>query len=190
MKTIKQLVGFGILLFAGVLIVSCGGDTLPKPKAYLRLDYPMGKYLPLEGDCPYTFGYNALARVNKSKDCWALTLEYPKMKATIFLNYKPVNNNLDILLKDAQTLTYKQVVKADDIREQPFINPEKKLYGMFYEVGGDAATNAQFYVTDSLHHFLSGSVYFYAKPNFDSIMPAASYLRDDMRNIMETVKWK
>jgi gliding motility-associated lipoprotein GldD len=112
------------------------------------------------------------------------------MKATIYLNYKPVNGNLDQLLRDAQTLTYKQVVKADDIREQPFLNNEKKVYGMFYEVGGNAATNAQFYVTDSLNHFLAGSVYFYAKPNFDSIMPAASYLRDDMKNIMETVNWK
>lgn len=187
---IKQLVGYGVMLLIAVLATSCGGDTLPKPKAYLRLDYPMGKYLPLETNCPYTFGYNSLAKLKEGKDCSSLMIEYPKMKATIYLNYKPIEGNLEKLLKDAQTLTYKQVVKADDIREQPFMNPEKKLYGMFYEVGGDAATNAQFYVTDNEKHFLAGSVYFYAKPNFDSIMPAASYLRDDMRNIMETVKWR
>jgi len=64
------------------------------------------------------------------------------------------------------------------------------VYGMFSQVGGDAATNAQFYVTDSVNHFVTGSMYFYAKPNFDSIMPAASYLKDDMRNIMETLKWR
>lgn len=186
---IKQLAGYGIMTIVAVLATSCGGDTLPKPKAYLRLDYPMGKYLPLETNCPYTFGYNSLAKLKTGKDC-SLQIEYPKMKATIYLNYKPIEGNLEKLLKDAQTLTYKQVVKADDIREQPFVNPDKKLYGMFYEVGGDAATNAQFYVTDNEKHFLAGSVYFYAKPNFDSIMPAASYLRDDMRNIMETVKWR
>ena len=187
---IKKLAGYGVMLLIAVLATSCGGDTLPKPKAYLRLDYPMGKYLPLETNCPYTFGYNSLAKLKEGKDCSSLMIEYPKMKATIYLNYKPIEGNLEKLLKDAQTLTYKQVVKADDIREQPFMNPEKKLYGMFYEVGGDAATNAQFYVTDNEKHFLAGSVYFYAKPNFDSIMPAASYLRDDMRNIMETVKWR
>lgn len=187
---IKQLAGYGVMLLIAVLATSCGGDTLPKPKAYLRLDYPMGKYLPLETNCPYTFGYNSLAKLKEGKDCSSLMIEYPKMKATIYLNYKPIEGNLEKLLKDAQTLTYKQVVKADDIREQPFMNPEKKLFGMFYEVGGDAATNAQFYVTDNEKHFLAGSVYFYAKPNFDSIMPAASYLRDDMRNIMETVKWR
>jgi gliding motility-associated lipoprotein GldD len=189
MNTIKQLVGFALTISIAILASGCGGDALPKPKAYLRLDYPMGKYIALEEPCPFTFGYNSLAKLKPGNDC-GLEIHYPKMKATIYLNYKPVTGNLDKLLKDAQTLTYKQVIKADDIREQPYINKEKKVYGMFYEVGGDAATNAQFYVTDSLHHFLSGSVYFYAKPNFDSIMPAASYLRDDMRNIMETVKWK
>jgi gliding motility-associated lipoprotein GldD len=45
---------------------------------------------------------------------------------------------------------------------------------MFYQVDGNAATNSQFYATDSTKHFLT-AVYFYAKPNFDSIMPAASY---------------
>ena len=61
---------------------------------------------------------------------------------------------------------------------------------MFYQVGGNAATNAQFYVTDSVKNFVTGSVYFYAKPNYDSILPAAKYVQDDMRRIMETLEWK
>jgi gliding motility-associated lipoprotein GldD len=112
------------------------------------------------------------------------------MKATIYLTYKPVNNNINKLLRDAQKLTYEHVIKADDILEQPFINPDNKVYGMFYQVDGNAATNSQFYVTDSIKHFVTGSVYFYAKPNFDSIMPAASYIKNDMQRLMETMKWK
>jgi gliding motility-associated lipoprotein GldD len=46
---------------------------------------------------------------------------------------------------------------------------------MFYQVDGNAATNSQFYATDSTKHFVTGL--FYAKPNFDSIMPAASYIK-------------
>ena len=61
---------------------------------------------------------------------------------------------------------------------------------MFYEVGGNAATNAQFYVTDSTKNFIVGSLYFYAKPNFDSILPAADYVKNDIRKIMETIEWK
>jgi gliding motility-associated lipoprotein GldD len=88
------------------------------------------------------------------------------------LTYKPVNNNINVLLRDAQKLTYEHVIKADDILEQPYLNPAKKVYGMFYQV--DNATS-QFYATDS--NEVTGSVYFYAKPNFDSIMPAASYIK-------------
>jgi hypothetical protein len=40
------------------------------------------------------------------------------MKATIYLTYKPVNNNLIALPKDAQKLTFEHVIKADDILEQ------------------------------------------------------------------------
>jgi gliding motility-associated lipoprotein GldD len=112
------------------------------------------------------------------------------MKATIYLTYKPVNGNIKTLLRDAQKLTYEHVIKADDILEQPYLNPDKKVYGMFYQVDGNAATNSQFYATDSIKHFVTGSVYFYTKPNFDSIMPAASYIKNDMQRLMETIKWK
>ena len=112
------------------------------------------------------------------------------MKATIYLTYKSVHGDLDKLLRDAQKLTYEHVIKADDILEQPYLNPKKKVYGMFYRVSGNAATNAQFYATDSVKHFLTGSVYFYAKPNFDSILPAADYIRNDMQKLMETLQWK
>ena len=61
---------------------------------------------------------------------------------------------------------------------------------MFYEVGGNAASQSQFYVTDSMRHFLTGSLYFYAKPNYDSILPAAHYLQQDIKHIMETVQWQ
>jgi gliding motility-associated lipoprotein GldD len=77
---------------------------------------------------------------------------------------------------ERQKLTYEHVIKADDILEQPYLNPAKKVYGMFYQVDGNAATNSQFYATDS-KAFRYRFRLFYAKPNFDSIMPAASYIK-------------
>ena len=173
-------------LFLGM--ISCGDETIPKPKGHLSLEYPKAKYSKLNSDCTFTFEKNDLALI-KDKSC-AFEINYPKMKATIYLTHKSVNNDIDKLLRDAQTLTYNHVVKADDIIEQPFINEKTKVYGMFYEVGGNAATNAQFYGTDSTKNFIVGSVYFYAKPNFDSILPAAQYLKADMRRIMETLNCK
>ena len=172
-----------------LLATGCKDDVIPKQSSYLRLDYPMAKYADFENNCPFTFEMNSDAVIKAEKDC-SFTITYPKMKATIYLNYQPVNNDINALLKDAQTLTYKHVIKADDILEQPYLNPEKKVYGMFYQVNGNAATNSQFYATDSTKHFVQGTVYFYAKPNFDSIMPAASYIKNDMQRLLETLKWK
>ncbi len=173
-----------------LLATGCKDDVIPKPSSYLRLDYPMAKYADFENNCPFTFEMNSDAVIKAEKDC-SFTITYPKMKATIFFSfYQPVNNDINALLKDAQTLTYKHVIKADDILEQPYLNPEKKVYGMFYQVNGNAATNSQFYATDSTKHFVQGTVYFYAKPNFDSIMPAASYIKNDMQRLLETLKWK
>ena len=190
MNMLKKISGFGIIVMAGVLSASCGGDdAVPKPKAYLRLDYTEAQYMPYDKDCGFEFAVNQRAVVYNKGNC-NITIKYPNMKASVYLTYKPVNNDLDELLKDAQNLTYKHVIKADGIKEQPFMNPYKDLYGMFYEVGGDAATNAQFYVTDSTRHFVTGSLYFYVKPNYDSIMPAASYIKNDMRTLMESIRWK
>lgn len=170
-------------------LVACKKETLPKPSGFLNLEYPEAEYVYFENKCPFKFEMNSEAIINAKKEC-NLTISYPNMKATIYLTYKPVQNNIASLLRDAQKLTYEHVIKADDILEQPFLNPSKKVYGMFYRVNGNAATNTQFYVTDSLKNFITGSVYFYAKPNFDSVMPAASYIQNDMQRLMETIQWK
>ncbi|SHG08866.1 protein involved in gliding motility GldD [Flavobacterium segetis] len=186
---IKKTISLGMAIVLVIVTSSCKEEVLPKPSSYLRLDYPEAKYADFENQCPYAFEINSDAIVRKGKNC-DLTITYPKMKATIYLTYKPVNKNIDNLLRDAQKLTYEHVIKADDILEQPYLNPDKKVFGMFYQVEGNAATNSQFYATDSTKHFVTGSVYFYAKPNYDSIMPAASYIKNDMQRIMETLKWK
>ncbi len=178
-----------VLFVFSVLFTSCKDDVLPKPSSQLRLEYPLAEYAKFENHCPFTFDMNADAVIKEDGNC-GFSITYPKMKATLYLTYKPVSGNLNTLLRDAQKLTYEHVIKADDILEQPFINQEKKVYGMFYQVGGNAATNSQFYVTDSVKHFITGSVYFYAKPNFDSIMPAASYIKNDMQTLMESLEWK
>lgn len=186
---IKNTITFSAISLVLLCIFGCKNEVLPKPASQLRLDYPVAEYVHFENQCPFTFDMNSEAIIKQKSDC-NFEINYPKMKATVYISYKPVQNNISLLLKDAQKLTYEHVIKADDILEQPFLNPKSRVYGMFYQVNGNAATNAQFYVTDSLRHFIDCSVYFYAKPNFDSVMPAAAYIKEDMQNIMETLKWK
>ncbi len=189
MKT--KIVRF-LIVTSVCMLFSCGGEVLPKPEGMLRLSYPVPKYKELALPCPYSFEKNDLSelhRARRNKNCW-YNLEYKKLRATMYISYYEINNNLDSLLRDAQNLTQEHVIKADGIVQTPYVNEENKVYGMFYEVSGDAASASQFYVTDSVRHFIVGSMYFKVKPNYDSILPAANYLRNDMRYFMETLRWK
>ena len=186
---LKKIIILSLFSILFLTVVSCKNDILPKPSSHLSLDYPVAEYAHFENDCPFTFDMNSDAVIKGQPGC-NFTINYPKMKATIYISYKPVNKDINILLRDAQKLTYEHVIKADDITEQPFINSKDKVYGMFYRVNGNAATNAKFYVTDSTKHFIDCSVYFYAKPNFDSIMPATAYVKNDMQRMMESLRWK
>ena len=186
---------------AVVLIIlcclSCGEDPVPKPKAFLRLDYPKPEYKIVSPNLPFTFERNILAdsigelKVARDGKSIGLDLVYPSLKGTVYLTYKEItDNNLELYLVDAQNITQTHTRKADEIVEQPYIDETNRVFGMFYEVGGNAASQSQFYVTDSTSHFITGSLYFYAKPNYDSILPAAYYLRNDIKRIMETIRWK
>lgn len=175
-------------LIVGLSIMGCSDNPLPKPQGYLRLEYPIAQYETFEGDFPFTFGKNIHAVV-KPKNQKGFTINYPNMKGSIYINYHRIENDLQDLLKDAQQFTYRHTKKAETIIEQPYINPQDKVYGMFYDVGGDAASATQFYLTDSLNNFVLGSVYFNVKPNFDSILPASEYIKNDVRILIESIKW-
>ena len=177
-----------LLLILCGLNCGCKEEVLPKPKAQLRLEYPQVHRQKLQTG-QFEFQYNTLAKLKDSTNS-GLTLDYPQMKGSIYLSYKEVKDNIEKLLVDAQKLSYEHVVKADNIVPQPFVNEDDRVYGMFYEVSGNAASQSQFYVTDSVRHFVTGSLYFYAKPNYDSIYPAAVYLQEDIRKIMESLRWK
>lgn len=180
------------LLFLTFLLAACNEDTLPKPRAYLALNYPEAEYSLFSPNCAYVFEKNEITRILPAKGnvpCW-LNLDYPLLDATVFITYQEVNNNIDSLLMDAQKLPLQHTIKADFIEGDIYTNPSQNTYGMFYEVDGNAASQAQFYLTDSVNHFITGSLYFNKKPNFDSIMPAAAYLKKDMKHLMETLRWQ
>ena len=169
--------------------MACNDIRQPKPDAFLALNYPEPNYSSITSNCSYSFETNDWSTLKVQKEC-GFEVHYPEMKATIFINYKKIDNDIDVLLGDAQKLTYEHFIKADEIIEQPYANSTKNVYGMFYEVEGNAATNAQFYATDSVKNFIVASLYFYAKPNYDSILPATHYIKNDMRRIMESLEWK
>ena len=180
----------GVLVFMSLFFVlGCTSDVQPKPTGYLRLKYPVAAYTCFDDLSDFSFEYNTNALV-KVRSQVTPRLAYPNMRATLYLNYVPVENNLDSLLNDAYKLPFKHISKAESIPEKVFVNDQNKVYGTLFSVVGNAASQHQFFLTDSLDHFLVGSLYFYARPNFDSIYPAAVYIQKDIVRLMETLKWK
>lgn len=188
---------FLLVVLMGLICSSCSEDPVPKPKGFLRLEYPNAVYTETDLDLPFTFEKNTLAlpikklKENERNGSFGLNLDYPSLKGTIYLTYvKVTDTNLIPLIRDSQNLTQEHTQKADAIKSDFYENKANDVYGMFYEIGGNAASQAQFYITDSVNNFLNGSLYFYTKPNYDSILPAAAYLKKDIRHIMETLRWK
>jgi len=180
---------FGAMFFLAFILVACGKETLPKPTPYLKLQYPEPTYQNIESACPYSFEISNLSKIKFNNNCSA-SIEYPQLKATIYITYRPINNNLDEILKEVEKLTFEHTIKADAINAMPYENFEKKVFGKLYNIEGNVATNIQFRATDSVNHVLSGALYFYARPNYDSIVPAVKYIEKDIIHIIETMKWK
>ncbi len=75
-----------ILLILAVF-VSCKDDLLPKPKAFLDLEFPEADYVETNLDCPYSFEVNSIAKVvtpRGGKPCW-INLKYSKLNASVFI---------------------------------------------------------------------------------------------------------
>lgn len=184
------------IFFAAIalLLIGCQSAPIPKPRGYFRIDFPEKKYRLFDSTFPYRFNYPVYGRIVKdmqrgSEPYW-INIEFPKYKAKFHISYKQVNGNLDALTEDIRTLAYKHTIKADAINERQFIDANKKVYGILYDIRGDAASSFQFYVTDSVKHFLRGALYFSTHPNKDSLAPAIDFFGKDMIALIETLEWK
>jgi gliding motility-associated lipoprotein GldD len=183
----KESIVLVIIFF--FLVTSCAEETLPKPKAFLRLAYGDVQYQKINTNCPYTFEFSSDAIVTPDTKCW-LNITYPKLKASLNLTYRPIENNLKELLQESEKLTYNHAIKADGISALPFIDAKKNVYGSLSEVTGNAASPIQFHLTDSVQNFITGALYFKVQPNYDSILPAVKYIEKDIKHLMETLEWK
>ena len=178
-----------LFILISLVFVSCNTNILPKPKAYLSLEYPKKEYTKLSLERPYSFEVLKNTTLVDDKNNW-LKINYPNLKASIDITYRPVENNLNELLAEAEKLVFKHAVKAEQIIPKDFVNTKKRVFGSLYEITGNAASHLQFHVTDSTNNFIKGSLYFYVKPNYDSILPAVSYIKEDILRLIETLEWK
>lgn len=184
---------FILFLFFAAIFIGCTEHT-PKPTGFNRIDKPTYTYK--QFDAPdFSIQYAGIATIETvqkgDKSGYWFNILYPNYQATIYCSYIPVTtNSLKDALNDSYHLAYSHTSKANDINPTIFQDYEKKINGTIYDLTGDVATPIQFFVTDSVSHFLRGSLYFDNQVNTDSIAPVVQYIRTDIQKIIENINWK
>jgi len=185
-----------LLFLLAVIIVpvfSCKEKYTPKPKAYIRIDYPEKNYIPYHSSRGYSFEYPAYAVISvdstRKHPDW-LNIEFPRFDGKIYLSYIRIYGDPGKHADESRDLAYKHTIKAESINELLINLPEKKVYGILYDIKGNAASSVQFFVTDSLINFIRGSLYFNAQPNQDSLGPVIQFVRQDIDHFIKTLEWE
>ncbi len=188
-----------LLLLLTLAFISCNETDVPKPKGYYRINLPAKNYREYNSViCPFRFDYPVYANIMSDSmffnepaenPCW-LNLDFESLNARIHLSYKNINENNQFskLVEDAHKMTFKHTMKAQYIDES-LIKNKQGVAGMLFEVGGDAASNIQFFLTDSNLHFIRGALYFHTIPNEDSLMPVIKFVKEDMMKMIESFEW-
>jgi gliding motility-associated lipoprotein GldD len=201
-----------------LLLISCNSTYTSKKTGYFKIDLPERKYVQFDKeDFPYSFEYPAYAKVVKDttyfdsspENPYWITLDFPQFDARIFLSYKIVGgkanykvkqangvykdsvgiNVFDKMVNDAFTLTNKNESVASSIKDS-LIHTSNGVSGVFFRVGGNAATAKQFFLSDTSKNFIRGALYFGTTPNVDSLRPVQDFLQVDIDHLISTFKWK
>ena len=186
-----------ILIFVlfSLIATACQQNYVPKPRGYFRIELPERSYREMDSTLPYSFSYPVYCKItpdtySPNEHGW-INVEFPKLNAKLHLSYKTIDKNLAKYLNDTHMLVSKHIPKATAIEESQINNPEHHMYGTIYKIqGSEAASVYQFYVTDSIHHFIRGALYFNSEPNNDSLVPVIDFVSKDIDHIIETLRWK
>ena len=187
-----------VIVMALLLFASCAGnqDYSPKPRGYFRIVFPKKDYQVYNTSCPFTFVYPKYAVVEPdrkpdAKPCW-LNVQFPQFNGTLHLSYEKIQTKkeFDELIEDAHKLSFKHTVKATSIDQGVISYPDRKIYGIYYTIDGNAASSVQFYLTDSTRNYIRGALYFNTEPRLDSIQPVLTFVKKDVDVMIKSFRWK
>jgi gliding motility-associated lipoprotein GldD len=187
-------------IFFVIVLTACNSDYTLKPRGYYKIELPQKQYKQFnQPGFPYTFEYPVYGEIvkdstffeAKAENPYWINIDFPEFGGRIYISYKDVGkNNFDSLVNDAFTMSYKQhTYKASAIEPEPFTTPNG-VEGVYFSLKGNTATANQFFVTDSVRHFLRGALYFDATPNEDSLRPVNTFLKQDLQHLINTLEWK
>jgi gliding motility-associated lipoprotein GldD len=188
-------------VFCLLILFACNTDyTVGKKRGYFKINFPEKAYRQFDQPgYPYSFEYPVYSTIVKDttffetrpENPWWINIDFPQFAARVHISYKEIGKNkFDSLVNDAFQLSYKQhTYKASAIESQEISTPNN-IHGMYFTLAGNTATANQFFLTDSVNHFLRGALYFSATPNEDSISVVNDFLKKDLWHLINTLKWK
>lgn len=183
------------------LLSSCKSDIdlIPRPRMFPRIVFPERNYITFEKDyCPFSFTYPTYAEVvqdtlffdeKPAHPCW-FDLKVSSLNSTIHCSYYPIQSikDFDKFVNDAFNLVSKHNIKAE-AREEYLIQ-DKDVSGLIFEIKGPVASPYQFFITDSVRHFIRGSLYINDVVNPDSTKIIIDFLREDIEKMIESFTWR
>lgn len=190
----KKLIPLIVLVF---IINSCGDEELliPKPPTYLRLDLPDHEYNFVKSECGPSFQLAKSYQIGKSEKNEAgicnMEIDLGKLNGKLYLFYYPLTSKdtLSKFINFSNDKVDDHKLKAISILDQKILRPKDKVFGTFFELQGDVATNYQFYLTDSVSNFIRAELLLNSRPNYDSLKPSLDYLKVDLLKLVNTLKW-
>jgi len=195
----KFFLAYAGVFAAAAFLLSCNSNFTPKPRGYYKIDFPPHKYQSFnQPGFPYSFEYPVYGVIikdtsffeDKPENPWWINIDFPGFNGRVYISYKDLpKNDFSKMVNDAYNLTYKHSYKASSIDDSLF-RTVNNISGVMFKVGGNAATASQFFLTDSVHHFLRGALYFDATPNEDSLKPVNDFLVQDLQHMINSFRWK
>ncbi|MBY0244733.1 MAG: gliding motility lipoprotein GldD [Sphingobacteriaceae bacterium] len=185
-----------ILVFLTVFFACNNQHYAPKPRGFFKINYPKKEYRTFQSACAYQFDYPVYGTMlpdngKNTKPCW-FNLDFKQFNGQINVTYFPISSikEYESMVEDARKLAMKHTVKADEINQVLINYPDKKVYGIYYEIEGNTASSVQFFLTDSTKHYFRGALYFNERPAYDSIAPVIKFIKKDIDKMIATFKWK
>ena len=187
MKKISVLV----FIIGVISLVSCTSEdqVYPKPLSGMKMNFPDKKYDLTVNGCHFSFTSPTYSKIDTSKGNCNLNINYHPFNASLYLTYLKIDTGLINQIEYSRTLVYEHSIQADAIEEKTIINHKNRVFGTAYKLTGNSASNYQFYLTDSLNHFIRGALYINSKPNYDSLKPIIDYLITDFDQIFNSLTW-
>jgi gliding motility-associated lipoprotein GldD len=207
-----------VLLLLLSFSFGCNSTYTSKKKGYYKVDFPKKEYIKFDKPgFPYSFEYPQYANIARDSSFldaspgnpYWLNIDFPAFNGKIFISYKIIGgtsiykvkdsegkyrdslgkNTFQNMVNDCYNLTYKNDIKANSIEDSVMHTPNH-ITGIFFRLSGNVATAKQFFLSDTLHNFLRGALYFDATPNEDSLRPVNDFLQEDMKHIINTFQWR